>query len=374
MNRLAGLVAALGALIATTVAWAPPASAVLPARAYAAGWDTTLLWQDCGSSGKASVAADGTARGFVECGRGLVQNPAIFYFYHPLGGNETLVGGSPYHGQVLATAWDGVSVTFVLYREGTAVKIGGRVGDTGAFVAPATLSSNGLADGDLVASHGKWWAVWAERVGTNTDLYQAHTLLGTATRHRVTVAANWDAEPSLSLAGGRLMLAWTRSASATSAAGPSHIYLATGTGGPWAGRRYTGVGITNAHPSLATGHQDKVVWNRDGRALIGRVSGGVERDFGSSSPRAELAVSGTTVMVAWDVVRPGFVLGEVDATVNFATSSTGSWGPAQRVSFGSTAPSLIFLLGRGGKGQIGYFYQPSESNPGTPATWLSVEP
>jgi hypothetical protein len=155
--------------------------------------------------------------------------------------------------------------------------------------------------------------------------------LGTATRHRVTVAANWDAEPSLSRAGGRLMLAWTRSASATSAAGPSHIYLATSTGGPWAGRRYTGLGITNAHPSLATGHQDKVVWNRDGRALIGRVSGGVEHDFGSST-RAELAVSGTTVMVAWEVVRPGIVPGTIDATVDFATSSTGSWADPDQLS------------------------------------------
>lgn len=332
-------------------------------------WDTTLLYIDCGTAGKASVAADGTARGFAECGGG--QN--IFYFYHPLG-QDASIRMSPYHGTVLATAWDGVSVTYVLYREGTAVKIGRRTGDIGAFVAPTTLSSNGLADGDLVASNGKWWAVWAERVGTNTDLYQAHTLLGTATRQRLTVATNWDAEPSLSLAGGRLMLAWTRSASATSAAGPSHIYLATSTGGPWAGRQYTGGGITNAHPSLATGHQDKVVWNRDGRTLIGRISGGVDHDFGPSAPRAELAVSGTTVMVAWDVVRPGVVPGAIDATLNFATSSTGSWGPPQQASFGCTAPSLVFLLARGGKGQIGYYYAPPESNPGTPATWLTIEP
>lgn len=328
---------------------------VLPARAYAAEWDTTVVYVDCGTAGKASVAADGTARGFAECGG---QN--IFYFDHPLG-QDASGRFSPYHGKVLATAWDGVSVTYVLYREGTAVKIGGRVGDTGAFVSPTTLSSNGLADGDLVASSGKWWAVWPERVGTNTDLYQAHTLLGTATRHRLTVAANWDAEPSLSLAAGRLMLAWTRSASATSAAGPSHIYLATSTGGPWAGRQYTGGGITNAHPSLAVGHQDKVVWNRDGRALIGRTSGGVEHDFGPSSPRAELAKSGPTVMVAWDVGG---------SAVNFATSSTGNWGPSQHVINGS----LIFLLARGGKGQIGWYFQPPDNDPGTPTTWLSVEP
>jgi hypothetical protein len=215
--------------------------------------------------------------------------------------------------------------------------------------------------------------VWAERVGTNTDLYQAHTLLGTATRQRVTVATNWDAEPSLSLAGGRLMLAWTRSASATSAAGPAHIYLATSTGGAWAGGRYTGVGTSNSHPSLAVGHQDKVVWNRDGRTLIGRVSGGVEHDFGSST-LAELTQSGTTVMVAWAVVGPGSIPETIDVTVDFASSSTGTWGPAQPISTASTAHSLMFLLGRGGKAQIGYFFAPPDYLGHSPAAWLALEP
>jgi hypothetical protein len=58
------------------------------------------------------VAADGTARGFPACDQGVIQNPAIFYFYRPLGEGEALGGDSPYHGKVLATAWDGVSVTF----------------------------------------------------------------------------------------------------------------------------------------------------------------------------------------------------------------------------------------------------------------------
>jgi len=183
----------------------------------------------------ATIASDGTVRGFANC----IHNESgeILFFRYRAG--AVLSQPTPYTGRLIKAAWDGLNSTYVLFTRavadtrGEALFIGKRLDNTGQF-APATVLTTYPRDfpnalrpiqAALVASAGKWWAIWAEPTaevaGTHTySLFQRHTLLGVQSRTRITYPPTGadDSAPSLAYSLpslqptlGRLTAIWVRS-------------------------------------------------------------------------------------------------------------------------------------------------------------------
>lgn len=282
--RRIGMVVLAGGLVAGLVlAQQAGASAAAPSFASPA----TIVSAGCNFddvTGDAKLSSDSLTRGFVAFhGGGCADEPAIRYVRQS-GGGWTAVT-SPYRGRVLAVAPDGIS-TWLLYANAGGIHLGRRT-SAGAFAASSRLSPNGLGGavfptGDLVASGGRYWAVWTEQVGpggefAQQELFQALTLgqghfhdgIG---RQQITGVSRDDAQPSLTLdpnatgSAGRVVMVWTRSDGAQGLV--SNLYTASaGFDGRWSGRQWTRTGTLASGADLHTILSSKVV-------VAGYVAGG----------------------------------------------------------------------------------------------------
>jgi hypothetical protein len=167
--------------------------------------------------GDAAAAPDSSTRGFVAFRGGTGLCVGRVWHVERRGGRWSRQL-SPYVGQVLAVAADSTG-TYVLYRSfqhGGALRLGKRL-TAGRYTGGRQLSAaRTVQSGAIVASGGRWWAVWREESPgrpeheRGTDLYQAKTLGRALLKQRVTTSElDFDGDPSLLLRpGGEASLAW----------------------------------------------------------------------------------------------------------------------------------------------------------------------
>ena len=346
MRRLSLIVVlALAALLVGNV----PAAAVGP-------FGSDVILADCipGPMG-ASIASDGTTRGFIPC-TGGVGDGAIGYFRHKPG-LALVKDPSPYTGKVLATAWDGVDALYVIFTQGSDLKVAKRTESTGAYSGTTLLASGaGVVPftADVVASAGKWWAVWSAQTGpggefAQTELFQRHTLLGAAATTRIThtAASVGDAQPTLGYNGGLVTLISSRTTN-PAIPGPSDLRIATSTGGSWTSTTLASAGTTNDRPdSVNVNGVTYVAWQRDGAIVQADNAGGTfaTHTFATHGVGPKVGASGGRVFVGWTIGSSS------SQQLFFAERSAGSWTGVVLASFPGVAAAV---LGQGGKARAIY--------------------
>ena len=114
---------------------------------------------------------------FAFAGGSCDLEPLISY---ATGGGDTWRSyGTPYRGWVLGMAVDG-NRRFLLFVNSSGVHIGEMAGDQ--FAQSLAVSSQPadwqFSSGDVVASNGRWWAVWSERANPSQpfQMFQASTM------------------------------------------------------------------------------------------------------------------------------------------------------------------------------------------------------
>jgi hypothetical protein len=233
---------------------------------------------------------------------------------------------TPYRGFVIAVAWDATG-TYLLYVDHASfnLRITKRLTD-GTYTGGRELASgraldSNLSQGDVVASGGRWWAVWREHVapdggpgneGHQSDLFQAYTIGGPFhPRHRITTHPDWDRTPTLALTPGSifpLVLVWERAGEEFGPPSPSDLRRATGSAaGTWSSSLLATAGFTNTRPDVqVAGTTTYVTWHRDGRTVVADNGGGsfVSHTFNTLgnqnigfTPR--IAISAGNVFVGW---------------------------------------------------------------------------
>jgi hypothetical protein len=335
---------------------------VTPATAVAPFGPAEQLVAGCGVGlGDAVIASDGTTRGFAECPADPDDPNGPIWFFRDRPGQAPSQQQTPYTGFVLAAAWDGVGATYLLYQQDTTLKIAKRVESSGAYSSPTTLATGAAAlffTGDVVASAGKWWAVWSEQTGpggefAQTELFQAHTLLGTQGRTRITTTASnvFDVEPTLAYASGRVSMVWSRWTNPFTGTGQSDLRRGSNTGGGWSTVLLTAAGNVNlAADMIVYAGVTYVTWERDGRIVVTSNSSGTfaSRTFNTPGFVPSVSVSLGKLFVAWAASPSG---GDVDNRVFLAERSGGVWTGAN-VTPAPSAP--VAVLAQGGKARVVY--------------------
>jgi hypothetical protein len=258
----------------------------------------------------------GVAHGFVRLGGdGCGNDPPIRYFE---GSGATWTQEiTPYHGFVMGVAWD-TTGTYLLYldiRPGQGVRITKRLTD-GTYTSGRVLSHNWASSidtqGDVVATGGRWWAVWTEFVGSpaQLDLFQAYTIGGTAHgRQRITTHPLWDWGPTLTLTPGStfpLNLIWVRGNTEGESATQTDLRRALGNaGGTWSSSTLATIGYNNFWPDAqVVGTTTYLTWIRDGQAMFADNQSGrfVSHRFNTPAiehGRPRVAVAGGVVYAGW---------------------------------------------------------------------------
>jgi hypothetical protein len=309
--------------------------------------------------GDAAIATDGTTRGFANCTGPHRSGPIRFFRDAP--GSAPVQERTPYTGVVHAVAWDGQDSAYVVLQRGTGLFIGKRVESSGAYSPLTTLTTSGGAGGgrqfepDVVASNGRWWAVWGEQVGpggadAQTELFQRHTLLGVQGRTRITTtAANiGDGAPTLAYANGRMTMVWTRTTDPL-AGGPADLRIAQSTGGAWLSRPFAFLGDQNEEPDVTIyAGVTWVTWTRDQRIVVANNSDGLfdSRTFAAAGNRPTVAVSGSHAFVTW------FATGA--DRIAIAELSGGVWTSGQVAGARSLA---LRVLAQGTRARVVYWAQ-----------------
>ncbi len=276
--------------------------AVIPAAAMEPfSGPTSIVGASCAfGTAETSDSVNGTVRGAFTC-NAEADSPISIFWYQ--GGVKT-VRHSPYTGQLIAAAWDGSTSLYILYQQAKSLKIA-KVSDAGSFSAVTVLSTSLAAytSGDLVASQGKWWAVWHETVGSQAELFQARTLLGTQHRTRITSSAAQDLEPSLAYSGGRLEMAWSRY---TADLGAADLWVGRNTGAGWVTKVLATSGTHNNMPDIAgSGGRFYLSWTRDGVINAGDNTSGswVTRTFSNHGYNPRIAAAAGKVFVSYEAVN-----------------------------------------------------------------------
>ena len=340
-----------GAVVAIVIGGALPAGAV-----GAFGAPQTLVPNagngvDAGGhQGGASISADGVVRGFAED----LSAASLPIWYFQRTGTQVVRRVTPYHGSVLSVAWDGVNATYVAFQDGTDLKIANVNRHTGAFSATTTLATGAGAvpyTADVVASGGRWWAVWSEQVGAGgefaqTELFQQSTLLTRQSRTQITFTATgvWDIEPTLGYYGGKITLVWTRAVNPEQP-GPASLRVASTTGTKWLSRQLTYAGSINESPDLIVyGGASYVTWLRDGHIFYADNTTGrfLSHGFVTTGGSPAIGVSLGRVWVAWTATNTQVFVAERDA---------GVWTGARVTGVGG---ETLTVLGQGGKARLIY--------------------
>jgi hypothetical protein len=264
------------------------------------------------------------AHGFTDLW-GSNCNTGIRIDYFQGSGTTWTREATPYHGFVVAVAWDSTG-TYLLYVDiaRLELRITKRLTD-GTYTAGRLLSTHvgadgSLGQGDVVASGGQWWAVWREHVapgGTpgdefdQTELFQAYTVGGTLHgRQRITTNPQWDSAPTLARTPAStfpLTLVWARGGSDFNP-GQTDLRRALGNAaGAWSSSSLATLGVLNFWPDVQVdGTTTYVTWNRDGRTVAADNGGGSFASHTFNTPGIQqapprIAVSSGSVSVGWTV-------------------------------------------------------------------------
>ncbi len=266
--------------------------------------------------------ANDVAHGFVDLwGRDCNAGVRIDYFQGS--GTTWTREPTPYHGFVVGVAWDPTG-TYLLYVDiaRLELRITKRLANgtyTGGRLLSTQVGADGsLAQGDVVAANGQWWAVWREHVTAGggpgdefdqTDLFQAYSVGGALhTRQRITTSSQWDSAPTLARTPAStfpLTLVWARGGSDFDP-GQTDLRRALGNaGGGWSSSTFTSGGVLNFWPDVQVdGTTTYVTWNRDARTVEADNRGGsfASHTFntpGIQSARPQVAISSGSVSVGW---------------------------------------------------------------------------
>ncbi|MTD14324.1 hypothetical protein GIS00_10225 [Nakamurella sp. YIM 132087] len=352
---LAGVVAALTAgltgVLAALPAAAVQASSSPPAAVSAApgAFGADQIVGSCISGPSAAdISTDGTVRGFAACTGGAEYGP-ISYFRQQAGG--TLYReDTPWTGEVLATAWDGVDAMYVVFEDEGMLRIAKRTSSTGAYSATTLLSFDSGFQADVVASNGKWWAVWSRPAGSGMDapvqLFQAHTLLGTQAPTQITHTppSITNTHPSLTYRNGRVTLIWSRGYE-----DHSDLRMANSTGGPWASFDFATFGTDNDRvDSINYNGILYTTWQRDGKIVVADNSTGafVSHTFVTGGRLPRIGHSGGKTFLAWTTGSG------INQKLLFTERSGGVWSSVPVGGFPGVASAV---LGQGGKARILYY-------------------
>jgi hypothetical protein len=288
------------------------------------------------------------------------------------------VEDTPYRGFVVATAWD-TTGSYLLYvdrslnlritkRQSNGVYIQGRLLSTVANIGP----DGSGAQGDVVASGGRWWAVWREHVAAGggagsefdqTELFQAYTVGGTyVPRERITTNPSWDRAPSLALTPGTTFparLVWARGGSDFGGGGgDTDLRRALGDeDGGWVSTTLATAGSLNFWPDVAvSGTTTYVTWNRDGRTVQANNATGAFLSHTFTTPavqhqRPRIAVAPGQVVVGWTTQAAVFRAFVAERTGGSWTGAAASPTGLSRLQFltgvtttGGTATATIVSL------------------------------
>jgi hypothetical protein len=302
------------------------AAAVVPlgtARAEAAVTRTTIV-RLCGDlQADAATSADGLVRGFVN-GSGSGCTRRIWYFRGS--GSSWFHLRTPYVGAVVATAND-TTGTYVLFSNSLGLHVG-KFTSAGVFRPTVRLSRiTTTVGGDIVATGGRWWAVWPEPVGQfgTDELFQSKTIGADVSRQRITRNALPDILPSLTLPSGRPTLVWQRNDSPVEPDN-TDVIKATFVNGRWSPVALLTRGQFNSEPAVSSsGRRIDIGWIRDSAASIAESTGGRysvhvfprPEDGQAVSPR--VGTRGSTAYLGW------IAAGGVDESILLATRRSGTW-------------------------------------------------
>ena len=321
--------------------------------------------------------ASGVTHGFSDqWGSGCNESFAIRYFEGS--GTSWTSEATPYRGFVVAVAWD-TTGTYLLYMDsGLNLRITKRQAN-GVYIQGRLLSpranvgfDGSTAQGDVVATGGRWWAVWREHIAPGggpgdefdqTDLFQAYTIGGTySPRERITTNPSWDGFPSLALTPATtfpIRLVWKRGGSDFGPATEGDLRRALGDqDGGWISTTLTTAGFLNTWPEVQMlGTTTYVVWNRDGRTVQANNATGtfLSRTFVTpavQNHRPRIAVAPGHVVVGWTTPSApfaAFVAERVGTTWSGATASPAGVTRLQLLqgvsAAGGTATATILSLG-----------------------------
>lgn len=302
MRRRLLPVVAIAAITALVLAGlAAPAQALNPFGAPAQIVNPGCTFSDAPSD--VVRGSDGLAHGFVSFAGGTCGT-TIHYFQ---GAGSTWTDTlTPYHGTVLATAWD-TTGSYLLYRAADGLRITKRT-TAGVFTGGRRISASAVFDGDVVARGGEWWAVWVEDVGAQSDLFQASTLGPfDHARQRITFDPLFDLEPSLALspAVDAMVLFWVRERPGIHEVFDQLRAATANLSGRWTSRSFTdftNVGLTGPDVTV-TASKTFVAWHEINTAHIvesDNLGGAFTRHtFLTPGIGPHIAFAGGEVFVGW---------------------------------------------------------------------------
>jgi hypothetical protein len=352
------------AAVALMVVLAVPGTA---AAAYSSATPVVAAGCSAESVSGDAARAGSRVRGFVsfdgdDCG----QEQVIHWFAgHD---DDWRSDQTPYKGHVLAAARDG-DASAVLYANGAGTFLGRRDA-AGDYAAPRRLSRHGLTgavipSGDLIASGGRFWAVWNEQVGpggefAQTELFQSqnigsgHYFDGVMKRTRITRSRAGDDTPTLVAAPlgkgeATYALAWSRNDGAQGERSVLRFARATADG-KWAKTTFARRGY-NAWPDLfAAKNALWLTWTRNNRPVVthetagGWADGKTFRHHRGMTPA--VSVSARRPVVAWTSLRP--------RDVKVAERRDGDWSVRNLTKAGNGARQLLALTSAQGHATVLY--------------------
>jgi hypothetical protein len=296
---------------------------------------------------QAAADSAGTVHGFVDSAQSGYGSRLTYFRTSPTGTASAL---SPYTGQVVAVAWDGVDGTYVVYFHGNSLYLAVHHDRTASFSAPKVLSASynygGVA---LVASAGKWWVVWGELEGQHQVLFERHTLHGSGDRtHAVsTPATSSDYEPSLTYHDGTASLAWVRTPSTN--AWPAVLKFGTGTGGLFSQTTLaSGADAHSPDVSVSAG-RTYVTWEDDNYIHEqDRAAGAwVSHTFTTRGIGPSVAVVAGHPYLAWTTYGTQILLAERTGSAWAGDPVTGAGAYGGTVLAGPHGPIVVYAISTG---------------------------
>lgn len=329
-------------------------TAVLPAAAAPGPFGADQIVVNCSAGpARASIAADGTTHGFATCATGSQDAP--IYYFRASPGAPIVREISPWTGEVEATAWDGVDALYVLFTKDGDLWIAKRLSSTGAYSAATLVDGGhpGYFGTGLVASNGKWWAVWSRNIGSGVSeyqqLFQRHTLLGTQgiTRITTTPYTITDRNPTLSYHAGTVTLIWTRINNPTASNETCDLRVARSHGGTWASTTLATQGTCNNDAeSVDYNGVTYATWTQDLRVVVANDAGGtfVTHTFVAKGYLPHIGVSYGKVFLAWEIAQ-------TSPALLFTQGSGSAWSSSVLTP---TPGEVTAVLGQGGKARVLY--------------------